>query len=291
MGVTQISVKQFLSHITEKVHWELFDVSEIFWQRKLLKNARRDTTFFRRAIFVSQYREISLGTLRCFKNFRLAKKLHGREREGDTRFFRCTFSVSQFRKLALGTLRCFRTLLTANILYGCKVGYHVFTSNFFSPTLPKTFIGNSSSLQKNSGSGKIVWMREGDFTFSRRVFFRSFYQKLSLGNLRCFRKRLAVKRICGFEEDITFSVRFFSPDLYENFFWELFGASNYFWQRKDCMDGGRGFDVFFRRNIFESQYRNIFWALFGVSNFFWYGKKHILQDGGISNFRQLFFVS
>ena len=83
-----------------KVHWELFDVSEIFWQRKLLKNARRDTAFFRRAIFVSQYREISLGTLRCFKKFRLAKKLHGRERErGIPRFSVALFLCHSFGNL------------------------------------------------------------------------------------------------------------------------------------------------------------------------------------------------
>ena len=69
-----------LCHSTLNFHWELFVVLEKFWKRNLFLHARWDITLFYRISLVWHYRKISIGTLWCFKNFLVAKKLNERER-------------------------------------------------------------------------------------------------------------------------------------------------------------------------------------------------------------------
>ena len=152
------------------------------------------------------------------------------KREGHITFFRRIFFVSQFRKFLLITLRCFRKLLAANIFYGYKVGYHVCPSNFFSFTLPKTFIGNSSPLQIIYGSEKIVLMREGYMTF----FFVEKFLNHSTGN----------------------------------FYWEFLGVSEIFWYGKKHMMK-MGVSQISAKHFLSHNTKKVHWKLFGVSKNFW----------------------
>ena len=149
--------------------------------------------------------------------------------------FRRIFPVSQFQKNTLGNLRCFRKLPAGKIFLESEGGYHVFPSNFFSLTLPKTFIGNFSVFQnfrlakkfcreekggnhvfpshffciavlrtynrnellfqKTSGRVKYFMKARWDITFSRLVFLVSYYRKLPLGTLRRCKLFMVAKRL------------------------------------------------------------------------------------------------
>ena len=170
-------------------------------------DARADITCSRRIFLVSDYRKISLGTLRCFKKFVAAESSYGRQK-GISHFLSKTFPITVSKnsfgnpsmlqktsgsetslwmrggqhvfpskflcftlpKVSLGTLCCFRKFPAEKTFYGREWRYHVFPSKFTCLTFPKTFIGNSSVLEGKSGSGEFVWMREGKITQFRRNF-------------------------------------------------------------------------------------------------------------------------
>ena len=176
-----------------------------------------DITFCRRIFSVSQFRNFTLGNPRCFTKLLAAKKLDGCEwgyqvfpsnffnltlpksfignslvlqkssgseiigwmREGDTTFSRQKSFESQYRRFSLITLRGFR----------------------YFPVWEEIYVQDGGSRKVLAAKNFINAM--GFHVFPSN-FLRAYYRKLSLGNLRCFRKRLAAKTIYGSEGDITF---------------------------------------------------------------------------------------
>ena len=67
----------FSNHSTRKFYWEPFVVSEAFWYRKKYMDMTGGISKVRQTFFDSNHQKVSLGTLRLFKNFLVAKKLHG----------------------------------------------------------------------------------------------------------------------------------------------------------------------------------------------------------------------
>ena len=135
-------------------------------------------------------------------------------REGDITFFRRVFFVSHYGKIFLGTLPRSRIFPVAKTFNGCEGGYHVFPWKKFSITVPESFIGNASWFEKVSGIWRNKWTKRGVSQISIKILV-SYYRKN---------------------------------------FWELFGVSKNFWQRKICMDERSGYHVF-RSKFFKSQYR------------------------------------
>ena len=79
--ISRFSDEILLVHITEIFRCELFGASIVFWQRQSFMDARGDITFFRRNFFVEGYRKHLLRSLRCFKKDLVAKNLYGLEKE------------------------------------------------------------------------------------------------------------------------------------------------------------------------------------------------------------------
>ena len=143
-------------------------------------------------------------------------------------------------KILLGTLPRSRKFPVAKTLYGCEGGYHVFPWKKLSITVPQSFIGNASWFEKVSGTWRNKWTRRGVSQSSVKTL------------VSCYRK----------------------------YFWELFGVSKKFWQRKICMDGSGGHLVF-PWNYFESQYRrNSLGNLRGFRNLLVW-QKHINKTGAM----------
>ena len=151
--ISRFSVAIFLCHSFENLHWEPIVVSENFRQGKYFMKARGDITFSHLIFLVSHYRKLSLGTFRSFKNFRLAKFLHGRER-GKSRFSVAFFLYHSFEKLHSEPIVISENFWHGKIFHECEGGNHVFPSSFPRFILPKTSFGNSSVFQKLSVSEK-----------------------------------------------------------------------------------------------------------------------------------------
>ena len=77
-GISSFPVEFLLSHITEIFHWELFVVSENYWQREHFMNASRRSHFSVKVFCVSLYGKLSLGTHLFFsKKFLAGENLYG----------------------------------------------------------------------------------------------------------------------------------------------------------------------------------------------------------------------
>ena len=213
------------------------------------------------------------------------------ERE-DYYFFPSFVFVSQYRKLSFETHRCLRKLLVAKKMWFTS-GSSRFWFEFLCVTLPEISIGDSSFVQKISGSETFLWMqgrisrvpvefflsritekfhwelfgasknllqrkvcmedRRGYHIFCRKLSLSRF-RKIPLGTLRCFRKLLAAKPVYGCVVDNTFFRRNFFVSLYQKFHWELFVVSESFRQRKLLMEAS-GDITFSRRSFFVSHFR------------------------------------
>ena len=289
--ISRFSVAIFLCHSFENLHWEPIVVSENFRQGKYFMKARGDITFSHLIFLVSHYRKLSLGTFRSFKNFRLAKFLHGRER-GKSRFSVAFFLYHSFEKLHSEPIVISENFWHGKIFHECEGGNHVFPSSFPRFILPKTSFGNSSVFQKLSVSEKKRNEERGAYHVFPSHFFCITVSKIFIDNPSLFQKTSSSEYILWIQGGISrLPVELFQLYITENFHWELFVVANYLWQRKDCIDEGRVYDVFFRRKIFESQYRKLLLGIpRGFRNFLVWEETYD-EDGGISNFRQTFFVS
>ena len=159
----------FLSHIIEKVPWDLSVNWKIFWQRRFF-GCEGDITFLQRNFFVSHYQELSMGTLHfwrknsCIENFLwLCLWYH--------LFLRTLVCLTLPKKIEWEQFGVAEKLRWRKKTLDERGGYHVFPSKCFCPTLPETFFGNSLVFHNISGSEKFVWMRERDITLFRQKKF------------------------------------------------------------------------------------------------------------------------
>ena len=114
---------------------------------------------FRQTFCVSFYREIALGTLRCFTKVLLAGILLEWEK-GISRFSVANFLYQSFESF-LWELFVVSENFSQRKYLGMRRGLSRFPVGLFRLTIPKRFIGSSSVFQGNSGSEKFVWMWGG----------------------------------------------------------------------------------------------------------------------------------
>ena len=135
-------------------------VSETLWYGKKHMNKTGVNANIRQTIFVSFYRESALGTLRCFTKILVEGILHVWSR-GISRFSVAIFLYQSLEIFHRELLIVSRRLWQRKVCKDERRGYHVFPSSFSCLTLPKNFIGNTSSFQKISGIENFLWMRGG----------------------------------------------------------------------------------------------------------------------------------
>ena len=292
-GISRFSVATFLYQSFESFLWELFVVSENFSHRIYLGMWRGlslfpvdlfrltipkcfigsssvfqensgsenfvwmrevDFTFSRRVFFVSQCRKILLGTLPRSRKFPVAKTFYGCEGGYQVFPWKKKFQ-SQYRKVLLGTLRGLRKFLVFEEINGQDGGYLKVLSKLWSHVTEKIF-GNSSGFQRNSGSKKFLWMREGDIRFFG-WFFCLTLPKTFFGFSSIFDKASGSENISwmlgGYH---VLPSKISGLTLAKTLFGNSFGVSKSFCQRKVYMDERRGYHVF-QSKTFESQYRRI----------------------------------
>ena len=140
-GISRFSVEVFLSQIIKRFHWELFVVSENLWQWKLSMNASGKITFSRRFSFVSDYRKLSLGTLRCFKKLQAMKQFYGwcKRKSGFPSKFRCI----TVPKIFIGNSSVFQKFFSMRRSIWIRLGVSQ-TPSVLCLTLPKEILGNTS---------------------------------------------------------------------------------------------------------------------------------------------------
>ena len=203
-------------------------------------------------------------------------------REGDFTFPRRDFFVSQCRKILLGTLPRPRKFPVAKTFYGCEGGYQVFPWKKLSITVPESFIGNASWFEKVLVFEEIYGQDGGYLKVLSKLW--SHVTEKIFGNSSGFQRNSGSKKFVWMREgDIRFCGWFFCLTLPKTILWVQFHFSQSFWQRKHVLDPRRisrsPVETFWSHTS-----ENFIWELFRCFKIFLSAKSLYGWEKGISRF-------
>ena len=273
--------RNFLNHSTGEIHWEIFVVSETFCHGNKNMKKTGGNAKFCQTIFVSIYRESALGTLRCFTKYLVARILHGWSR-GISRVSVAIFLYQSFEIFHRELFSASRKLWLRKVCMDEWRGFHIFPSSFFCLTIPKNFIGNTSSFQKFPVAKTFFGCEGGYHVFSWKNLSITVPESF-IGNASWFEKVSGIWRNKWTRRGVSQSSVKTLVSCYRKDFWEVFGVSKKFWQQKNCMDERRGYQVF-RLIFIVSPYRKLFLGTLRCFQNFLAAKSLFGWEKGISRF-------
>ena len=120
---------------------------------------------------------------------------------GEYHVFPSKFFCIRVPKKLIGNSSVLQKLSGSEKFYGCKVDFTFPDVIFLSDSTEKSRV-NPSMFQKFSGVEIFFWEREGAFTFFRRLFLSHVTQNFHW-NSSVFQKNLVAKKLCRRENEVS----------------------------------------------------------------------------------------